>query len=170
MLEPRLSAIGILRMRSRTNLEFERVSENEVEMLGWKIVNGLGIHLCPILWQRREIFKKHLRIVKTLTNMPVNKWQVAKGQAKWAFEAQSLGLEPSSRLDWKGSSSHLELERRLLLLRTYDYLPLSSFAHACEGRSLQAGTPEIAIAIHIRRAGLGAEVDCRGPGSFLGWG
>nr|CAD1825774.1 unnamed protein product [Ananas comosus var. bracteatus] len=53
--------------------------------------------------------------------------------------------------------------------QSFDYLPLCSFAHACEGRSLQAGTPEMAIAIHIRRAGLGAEVDCRGPGSFLGW-
>nr|CAD1818074.1 unnamed protein product [Ananas comosus var. bracteatus] len=51
---------------------------------------------------------------------------------------------------------------------SFDYLPLCSFAHACEGRSLQAGTPEIAIAIHIRRAGLGAEVDCRGTGSSLG--
>nr|CAD1833563.1 unnamed protein product [Ananas comosus var. bracteatus] len=52
----------------------------------------------------------------------------------------------------------------------YACLPLCSFAHACEGRSLQAGTPELAIAIPIRRAGFGAEVNCRGKGSFLEWG
>nr|CAD1830373.1 unnamed protein product [Ananas comosus var. bracteatus] len=55
--------------------------------------------------------------------------------------------------------------RRILRL-----LPLCPFAHACEGRSLQAGTPEMAIAIYIHRAGLGAEVDCREQSSFLEWG
>nr|CAD1823371.1 unnamed protein product [Ananas comosus var. bracteatus] len=34
-------------------------------------------------------------------------------------------------------------------------LPLCSFAHACEGRSLQAGTPEIAIATYARPCGIG---------------
>nr|CAD1818652.1 unnamed protein product [Ananas comosus var. bracteatus] len=32
---------------------------------------------------------------------------------------------------------------------------LCSFAHACEGRSLQAGTPEIAIATYARPCGIG---------------
>nr|CAD1823288.1 unnamed protein product [Ananas comosus var. bracteatus] len=34
-------------------------------------------------------------------------------------------------------------------------LPLCSFAHACEGRYLQAGTPEIAIATYARPCGIG---------------
>nr|CAD1824747.1 unnamed protein product [Ananas comosus var. bracteatus] len=34
-------------------------------------------------------------------------------------------------------------------------LPLCSIAHACEGRSLQAGTPEIAIATYARPCGIG---------------
>nr|CAD1827322.1 unnamed protein product [Ananas comosus var. bracteatus] len=37
----------------------------------------------------------------------------------------------------------------------YACLLLCSFAHACEGRSLQAGTPEIAIATHARPCGIG---------------
>nr|CAD1818640.1 unnamed protein product [Ananas comosus var. bracteatus] len=37
----------------------------------------------------------------------------------------------------------------------YAYLPLCSFAHACEGRSPQAGTPEIAIATHARPCRIG---------------
>nr|CAD1822908.1 unnamed protein product [Ananas comosus var. bracteatus] len=56
----------------------------------------------------------------------------------------------------KASTSHLEIERDFFAI-DYMLTCLCSFAHACEGRSLQAGTPEIAIAIHTRRAGLGAE-------------
>nr|CAD1817223.1 unnamed protein product [Ananas comosus var. bracteatus] len=37
----------------------------------------------------------------------------------------------------------------------YACLPLCSFAHACEGRSPQAGTPEIAIAPHARPCEIG---------------
>nr|CAD1825834.1 unnamed protein product [Ananas comosus var. bracteatus] len=40
-------------------------------------------------------------------------------------------------------------------LDTYTCLPLCSFAHACEGCSLQAGTPEIAIATYARPCGIG---------------
>nr|CAD1830341.1 unnamed protein product [Ananas comosus var. bracteatus] len=42
-------------------------------------------------------------------------------------------------------------------------LPLCSFAHACEGSSLQAGTPELAYATVARPCGIG----CR---SGLPWG
>nr|CAD1817132.1 unnamed protein product [Ananas comosus var. bracteatus] len=42
-------------------------------------------------------------------------------------------------------------------------LPSCSFAHACEGRSLQAGTPELAYATVARPCGIG----CR---SGLPWG
>nr|CAD1839661.1 unnamed protein product [Ananas comosus var. bracteatus] len=38
---------------------------------------------------------------------------------------------------------------------SYAYLPLYSFAHACEGRCLQAGTPEIIIASSARSCGIG---------------
>nr|CAD1827329.1 unnamed protein product [Ananas comosus var. bracteatus] len=50
-------------------------------------------------------------------------------------------------------------------LLTVDYacLPLCSFAHACEGRPLQAGTPELAYATVARSCGIG----CR---SGLPWG
>nr|CAD1835723.1 unnamed protein product [Ananas comosus var. bracteatus] len=42
------------------------------------------------------------------------------------------------------------------LRRTYTLAcQLCSFAHACEGRSPQAGTPEIAIATHARSYGIG---------------
>nr|CAD1823389.1 unnamed protein product [Ananas comosus var. bracteatus] len=37
----------------------------------------------------------------------------------------------------------------------YACLPLCSIAHTCEGRSPQAGTPEIAIATHARPCGIG---------------
>nr|CAD1837147.1 unnamed protein product [Ananas comosus var. bracteatus] len=44
-----------------------------------------------------------------------------------------------------------------LVLETdfYACLPLCSFAHACKGRSLQAGTPKIAIATYTRPCGIG---------------
>nr|CAD1833647.1 unnamed protein product [Ananas comosus var. bracteatus] len=45
----------------------------------------------------------------------------------------------------------------------YTCLPSCSFAHACEGCSLQAGTPELAYATVARRCGIG----CR---SGLPWG
>nr|CAD1824836.1 unnamed protein product [Ananas comosus var. bracteatus] len=45
----------------------------------------------------------------------------------------------------------------------YACLPSCSFAHACEGRSLQAGTPELAYATVARPCGIG----CR---SGLPWG
>nr|CAD1829996.1 unnamed protein product [Ananas comosus var. bracteatus] len=34
-------------------------------------------------------------------------------------------------------------------------MPLCSFAHTCEGRSLQVGTPELAIATYARSCGIG---------------
>nr|CAD1833656.1 unnamed protein product [Ananas comosus var. bracteatus] len=42
-------------------------------------------------------------------------------------------------------------------LETNDYacLPLYSFTHACEGRSPEAGTPEIAIATYAHPCGIG---------------
>nr|CAD1823527.1 unnamed protein product [Ananas comosus var. bracteatus] len=49
-------------------------------------------------------------------------------------------------------------EDLVLMTDFYAYLPLCSFAHACEGRSLQAGTPKIAIVTCLcgigRRSGL----------------
>nr|CAD1817863.1 unnamed protein product [Ananas comosus var. bracteatus] len=74
-----------------------------------------------------------------------------------------MGLEPLFRLDWKDSNSHLEIERASFAIdmRTWYLrqiiacLPSCSFAHACEGRSLQAGTPEIAIATYARSCGIG---------------
>nr|CAD1830378.1 unnamed protein product [Ananas comosus var. bracteatus] len=45
--------------------------------------------------------------------------------------------------------------RTWFLRRIIACLPLCSFAHACEGRSLQAGTPEIAIATYARPCGIG---------------
>nr|CAD1838619.1 unnamed protein product [Ananas comosus var. bracteatus] len=42
-----------------------------------------------------------------------------------------------------------------VLAISFACLPLCSFAHACEGRSLQAGTPEIAIATYARSCGIG---------------
>nr|CAD1823401.1 unnamed protein product [Ananas comosus var. bracteatus] len=54
-----------------------------------------------------------------------------------------LGLELLERYDDIG----LELD-------TYACLPLCSFAHAFEGRSLQTGTPEIAIATYARPCGI----------------
>nr|CAD1823373.1 unnamed protein product [Ananas comosus var. bracteatus] len=70
-----------------------------------------------------------------------------------------MGLEPLIRLDLKNSNSDLELGRGFLHLDLYACLPLCSFAHACEGRSLQADTPKLAIAIRSpcgigRRSGL----------------
>nr|CAD1839733.1 unnamed protein product [Ananas comosus var. bracteatus] len=44
--------------------------------------------------------------------------------------------------------------REVTVDRFYACLPLCSFSHACEGRSLQAGTPEIAIATYVRPCGI----------------
>nr|CAD1818456.1 unnamed protein product [Ananas comosus var. bracteatus] len=49
------------------------------------------------------------------------------------------------------------------------FLPLCSFAHACEGRSLQAGTPEIAIATYARPCGIGRRSGLPWGGSSLEW-
>nr|CAD1837253.1 unnamed protein product [Ananas comosus var. bracteatus] len=54
------------------------------------------------------------------------------------------------RPDFPGLHDDLRLETDF-----YACLPLCSFAHACEGRSPQAGTPEIAIATHARPCGIG---------------
>nr|CAD1835507.1 unnamed protein product [Ananas comosus var. bracteatus] len=67
-------------------------------------------------------------------------------------------------LDLKLSSFDLGFNQVLLdprhddrELDTIDHacLPLCSFAHACEGRSPQAGTPEIAYATQARPCGIG---------------
>nr|CAD1838617.1 unnamed protein product [Ananas comosus var. bracteatus] len=52
----------------------------------------------------------------------------------------------------------------------YPCLPLCSFAHACEGCSPQASTPEIAIATHARPCEIGRRNGMHGGGSFLEWG
>nr|CAD1838469.1 unnamed protein product [Ananas comosus var. bracteatus] len=57
-------------------------------------------------------------------------------------------LEPCFRALVRHDDLRLEMD-------FYACLPLCSFAHACEGRSPQAGTPEIAIATHARPCGIG---------------
>nr|CAD1832655.1 unnamed protein product [Ananas comosus var. bracteatus] len=114
-----------------------------------------------------------------------------------AFEAQFFGLESSFGLDWKDSNSLLELKRDFLLLRVLRDLwttpfgetkgsetrhddwvfetlttlacHLCSFAHACEGRSLQAGTPELAYATYVRSCGIEKPTGSGGINSFLEW-
>nr|CAD1837692.1 unnamed protein product [Ananas comosus var. bracteatus] len=56
-------------------------------------------------------------------------------------------------------------------LDTIDHacLPLCSFAHACEGRSPQAGTPEIAYATQARPCRIGRRNRMPWGGSFLEW-
>nr|CAD1834635.1 unnamed protein product [Ananas comosus var. bracteatus] len=88
-----------------------------------------------------------------------------------SFHLTSLSLKPSSTLaaalrllelrgkgwlDWKDTNSHLEIERASFAIDgSLLACHLCSFAHACEGRSLQAGTPEIAIATYARPCGIG---------------
>nr|CAD1818412.1 unnamed protein product [Ananas comosus var. bracteatus] len=55
-----------------------------------------------------------------------------------------------------------------LELETYACLPLCSFAYTYEGRSLQAGTREIAIATYARPCGIGRRNGMPWGGSFLG--
>nr|CAD1837208.1 unnamed protein product [Ananas comosus var. bracteatus] len=66
------------------------------------------------------------------------------------------GLRDRSLAGETGSRTH---EVLVLVTDLYACLSLCSFAHACEGRSLQAGTQELAIAIRSpcgfgRRSGL----------------
>nr|CAD1827307.1 unnamed protein product [Ananas comosus var. bracteatus] len=46
---------------------------------------------------------------------------------------------------------------------------LCSFAHACEGRSLQAGTPELAYATYACSCGIEKPTESGGMNSFLEW-
>nr|CAD1822842.1 unnamed protein product [Ananas comosus var. bracteatus] len=76
-----------------------------------------------------------------------------------------LSLDPwRIEVGFEGSCSLWEIKRDFhhyrhddigLELDTYACSPLCSFAHTCEGRSLQAGTPEIAIATYARPCGIG---------------
>nr|CAD1818714.1 unnamed protein product [Ananas comosus var. bracteatus] len=52
-----------------------------------------------------------------------------------AFGAQLFELEPSSRLDWKGSSSHLKIERDFHHSRELGGLWTSPFARTKGSRS-----------------------------------
>nr|CAD1835625.1 unnamed protein product [Ananas comosus var. bracteatus] len=46
---------------------------------------------------------------------------------------------------------------------------LCSFAHACEGRSLQAGTPELAYATYVRSCGIQKLTGSSGTDTFQSW-
>nr|CAD1844067.1 unnamed protein product [Ananas comosus var. bracteatus] len=116
--------------------------------------------------------------------------------AKRRSSLLELGLELLKRLLWKGSSFHLSFGKRFLhyrqvgtfvgayeglrkfrwrhddwLLETMTLLAchLCSFAHACEGRSLQAGTPELAYATYARPCGIEKPTGSGGIDSFSEW-
>nr|CAD1834680.1 unnamed protein product [Ananas comosus var. bracteatus] len=82
-----------------------------------------------------------------------NQWRNKK---LW-LRVWSLREDQSSNLEnYKLGLEHLERHDDLEIITDfYACLPLCSFAHACEGRSLQAGIPELAIATYARPCGIG---------------
>nr|CAD1832957.1 unnamed protein product [Ananas comosus var. bracteatus] len=84
--------------------------------------------------------------------------------SSWLKLRGGSNFNPTWLRAWVGASLEVALDRiwrpfelclRISSPRSFACLPLCSFALACEGRSLQAGTPEIAIAIYARSCGIG---------------
>nr|CAD1829400.1 unnamed protein product [Ananas comosus var. bracteatus] len=92
---------------------------------------GLNLPFCSLLllgatYTIGEALSSWLELVEGENINP--SWSLGSlGALKRAFGAQSIGLEPSSRWDWKGSSSHLELERNFLHYRELEGLWAPSF-------------------------------------------
>nr|CAD1835603.1 unnamed protein product [Ananas comosus var. bracteatus] len=72
--------------RPRPEPEFEGMTKGDnIEFLGRRLVNELGILPWPRPWERRKILKNHLRTVKVPANVPVDQWHEVevKLSAKW---------------------------------------------------------------------------------------
>nr|CAD1821644.1 unnamed protein product [Ananas comosus var. bracteatus] len=71
--------------RPRPEPEFEGMTEGDIEFLGRRLVNELGIQPWPRPWERRKILKNHLRTVKVPANVPVDEWHEVevKPSARW---------------------------------------------------------------------------------------
>nr|CAD1831652.1 unnamed protein product [Ananas comosus var. bracteatus] len=69
--------------RSRPEPKFEEMIEWDIEFLGRRLINELGIQPWPRPWESREILREHLRTIKVLSNVPVDQWHKAKVSAKW---------------------------------------------------------------------------------------
>nr|CAD1823334.1 unnamed protein product [Ananas comosus var. bracteatus] len=85
-----------------------------------------------------------------------------KFEEKYHFSCQfNVDLIAMNNADFIITSTYQEIGERHddIRLETDDYacLPLCSFAHACEGRSPQAGTSEIAIATYACPCGIGRQ-------------
>nr|CAD1821543.1 unnamed protein product [Ananas comosus var. bracteatus] len=57
--------------------------EGDIEFLGRRLINELGIQPWPRPWERREILREHLRTVKVPANVLVDQWHTAKASTKW---------------------------------------------------------------------------------------
>nr|CAD1820354.1 unnamed protein product [Ananas comosus var. bracteatus] len=94
-------------------------------------------------------------LISTFSLFPASCW--IPPWEKLGFQDWGLIEDQSSTLvDSKLGLEHLVRHDDLgLETDFYACLPLCSFAHACEGRSPQAGTSEIVITTHTRPCGIG---------------
>nr|CAD1818559.1 unnamed protein product [Ananas comosus var. bracteatus] len=111
--------------------------------------------------------------------------QAGTPELAYATYVRSCGIEkPTGRVGQTHSSSGNVGLPQALRRHKPDYLGhddwtfetmttlaclLCSFTHACEGRSLQAGTPELAYATYVRSCGIEKPTGSGGTNSFLEW-
>nr|CAD1817057.1 unnamed protein product [Ananas comosus var. bracteatus] len=69
---------------------------------------------------------------------------------------------------WSAPCPNIDQSEEDATQRYLDYtcLPFMLFAHACEGRSLQAGTPELAYATYVRSCGIEKPTGSSGTDTF----
>nr|CAD1827547.1 unnamed protein product [Ananas comosus var. bracteatus] len=100
--------------------------------------------------QKREKEKEEKKKEKRRSNLEALEHHLLPHFSPWWLGACGWSLVEDQTPTLLGLELGLEL-----LLRSFACLPLCSFAHACEGRSLQAGTSELAIATYARSCGSG---------------
>nr|CAD1840550.1 unnamed protein product [Ananas comosus var. bracteatus] len=81
--------------------------------LAHRLAVSMAVPVQPSL--RTEALSSRLELIEGENINPSSLWALFEA-SKRAFGAQLVGLEPSSRLDWNGSSSHLRVERNFLHL------------------------------------------------------
>lgn len=58
------------------------MTEGDVEILGRRLMNELGIQPWPILWERGESLKEYLKMVMMPANVPTEQWLTARASVR----------------------------------------------------------------------------------------
>nr|CAD1829033.1 unnamed protein product [Ananas comosus var. bracteatus] len=111
--------------------------------------------------------------------VPVQSRRAQQPEPRFGFRGPCTGTRARVPVSVEIPPRDLELDLRILvtilcqrhvdwILETWTMLAshLCSFAHACEGRSLQAGTPELAYATYVRSCGIEKPTGSSGTDTF----